>query len=157
MTASRVRRSGGVLIALVLLPIATPGRAWARTMEIVSYPITEVWPAAVRLMRVDRNFPIKEKDESAGYILFQYTDGPTPCKGSLELIPTTDPEGRDATRVVISIPDLPSQYERMLIDRFMVKLREDDGRPPPPPTKPRPPRRAKPDAGPQPGSPTPAP
>ena len=125
-----------------------PALGWARAMDIASYPITSVWPAAVRFLRVDRAFPVREKDEDAGYVLFDYTDGPKPCKGSLELIRATDREGRDATRIAISIPDLPRRYEQMLLDKFVVKLRDDHGppAPPPPPRKPEPP--LQPDAAP---------
>ena len=129
-----------VTTSLLALP-----SAWARTMETVPYPLADVWPAAVRFLRVDRNFPIREKDESSGYILFDYTDGPKSCKGSLELIRVTDAEGRDATRLAITIPDLPHRYEQMLLDRLATKLREDRGPPAPPPRKPEPP---KPDAAP---------
>ncbi len=126
--------------------------AWARTHEIAPYPITSVWPAAVRFLRVDRGFPIREKDEGAGYVLFDYTDGPKPCRASLELIRTTDYEGRDATKMAISIPDLPHRFEQMLLDKLSVKLRDDEGPPAPPPRKGEKPA-AQPDAAPPPGSP----
>jgi hypothetical protein len=126
--------------------------SWARALEIAPYPITSVWPAAVRFVRVDRDFPVREKDEPAGYVLFDYTDGPRPCKGSLELIRATDREGREATRIAISIPDLPRRYEQMLLEKFVAKLRDDHGPPaPPPPRKPStptPPPPSPPDAGP---------
>jgi hypothetical protein len=57
----------------------------------------------------------------------------------------TDAEGRDATRLAVTIPDLPHRYEQMLLDKLAVKVREDHGPPAPPPRKPEPP---KPDAGP---------
>jgi len=127
-----------------------PALSWARALDIAPYPITSVWPAAVRFLRVDRAFPVREKDEDAGYVLFDYTDGPKPCKGSLELIRATDREGRDATRIAFSIPDLPRRYEQLLLDKFVAKLRDDHGPPaPPPPRKPETP--LQPDAA----SPTP--
>ena len=135
------------LAAVVAACLALPSISWARTLETVPYPITSVWPAAVRFLRVDRGFPIREKDESAGYILFEYGDGPKPCKGSLELIRTDDSEGRDATRLAVSIPELPKRYEQMLLDKLAAKLRDDHGPPSPPPRKPEPP---KPDAAPPP-------
>jgi hypothetical protein len=119
--------------------LLVPAMAWARTMEIAPYPIASVWPAAVRFLRVDRDFPVREKDEPSGYVLFDYTDGPRLCKASLELIRTTDREGREATRIAISIPDLPRRYEQMLLDKFVVKLRDDQGPPAPPPRNPPPP------------------
>jgi hypothetical protein len=98
--------------------------------------MASVWPGAVRFLRVDRDFPIREKDESAGYILFDHTDSPKLCKASLELIAVTDPQGRDATRLVVSIPDLPRRYETMLLDKLAAKIRDDNGPPAPPPRKP---------------------
>ena len=124
--------------------LATPALLWARTLDIVPYPISSVWPAAVRFLRVDRDFPVREKDEQAGYVLFDYTDGPKPCRASLELIRVTDPEGRDATRLAVTIPDLPRRYERALLDKLAAKVRDDQGPPAPPPPKPE---RPKPDAG----------
>jgi hypothetical protein len=138
-----LRRFGVVALSLALLTASS--LTWARTLETVPYPIASVWPAAVRFLRVNRDFPIREKDESAGYVLFDYTDGPKPCKGSLELIRVTDAEGRDATRVAVSIPELPRRYEAMLADKLAAKLRDDIGPPAPPPRKPEPPKA---DAGP---------
>jgi hypothetical protein len=119
-------------------------------MQIVPYSIADVWPASVRFLRVDRSFPVREKDESAGYVLFDFTDGPKPCKASLELIHAVDPEGRDATRLAVSIPDLPKRYEQMLIDKLTAKLREDQGPPAPPPKRTLPAPPPRPDASPPP-------
>jgi hypothetical protein len=142
-------------VALVALAwCLVPGVAWSRTIEIAPYPLTGVWPAAVRFLRVDRGFPVREKDESAGYVLFDYTDGPKPCKASLELIRATDREGREATRIAISIPEMPRRYEQMLLEKFVVKLHDDQGPPAPPPNKPAPSPPA-PDAGPPNPTPTP--
>jgi len=147
MSACAHRHRRLVFAGVAVIAVASwlaPKVVWARTAEIASYPIPDVWPAAVRFLRVDRGFPVREKDESAGYILFEYSDGPKPCKASLELIRATDSEGRDATRIAISIPDLPRRYERMLLDRLVAKLSEDHGPPAPLPRKPEP---ARPDAG----------
>ena len=146
-----------VSIFALFLALSFGSNAWARILRIAPYPIADVWPAAIRFLRVDRGYPVREKDDEAGYILFDYTDGPKPCKASLEFIRTRDPEGRDATRVAVSIPELPRQYELMLMDKLMAKVRDDRGPPPPPPRKPEPPAPpAKPDAGePSPLSPTP--
>jgi hypothetical protein len=144
----------GAMLMLALALILVPALGWARSLATIPYPITAVWPAAVRFLRVDRDFPIREKDDAAGYILFDYTDGPKPCKASLELIRVSDSEGRDATRLAVSIPDLPHRYEQMILDKLAAKMRTDYGPPPPPPPKPAP---AKPDAAPPPSSPQPQP
>ena len=129
------RMAPTVFAAIFLL---APDVVWARTLEVVPYPVADVWPSTVRFLRVDRNFPIREKDDDAGYILFDYLDGPKTCKGSLELIRITDRDGRDATRLAVSIPELPHRYEQMLLDRLVAKLRDDRGPPAPPPRKPEP-------------------
>ena len=144
-----------VLAGLAVAWWLAPTMASARTLEIAPYPIADVWPAAVRFLRVDRDFPVREKDEAAGYVLFEYTDGPKPCKGSLELIRATDSEGRDATRIAISIPDLPRRYEQMLLDKLVARLHDDRGPPAPPPHKPEPARPDAAPAGPTPTNPTP--
>ncbi|MGD0835878.1 MAG: hypothetical protein ABSB49_04445 [Polyangia bacterium] len=127
------RPSAGCLA--LALPLLYPGVAHARTMEVVPYPIAAVWPTSIRFLRVDRGFPIREKDAASGYVLFDFTDGPKPCRASLELIRAADPEGRDATRLSLSIPDLPKHYEQMLIDKLTSKLRDEQGPPAPPPKR----------------------
>lgn len=115
----------------------------ARMPVMVSYPIAEVWPTAVRFLRVDKGFPIKEKDDDAGYILFEYVDNNRPSKGSLEFVRATDTQGREATRIVLSIPDQPRHVEQMLLDKLVAKVRDDRGSPAPPPSKPVPPGARK--------------
>lgn len=134
--------------------LAWPGPAQARTMDVVSYPIADVWPTSIRFLRVDRGFPIREKDDSAGYVLFDFTDGPKVSKASLELIHAVDSEGREATRLAVSIPDLPKRYEQMLLDKLAGKLREDHGPPAPAPKRSKPVEQPRPDASPPPQTPS---
>ena len=143
MTPAVPRRA--VWIALLFVGLSlTPPPAEARSVGTVPYPIADVWPSAVRFLRIDRNCVIREKDEAAGYILFDYPEGQKLHKGSLELIRTGDADGRDITRVAASLPDLPHYIEQLLIDKLSTRLREDHGSPaPPPPRKPAP----EPDAG----------
>jgi len=136
MPNSRRLWRGCGLAAFAAALLTLPALSWARSLQTVPYPMASVWPGAVRFLRVDRDFPIREKDESAGYILFDHTDSPKLCKASLELIAVTDPQGRDATRLVVSIPDLPRRYETMLLDKLAAKIRDDNGPPAPPPRKP---------------------
>jgi hypothetical protein len=132
-------------LLLLVSPLLGVPWAHARTIGTVPYPIVDVWPSTVRFLRIDRNCAIREKDDAAGYILFDYPEGQKVHKGAVELIRTYDNEGREITKVIISLPDLPRHYERLLIDKLGDKLREDRGSPaPPPPRKPAPP---EPDAG----------
>ena len=99
------------------------------------YPIAAVWPTSIRFLRVDRGFPIREKDAASGYVLFDFTDGPKPCRASLELIRAADPEGRDATRLSLSIPISQALRTNADSDKLTSKLRDEQGPPAPPPKR----------------------
>lgn len=139
----------GLLAGAVLA--APVGAALARSGTLLPYPIGDVWSSAVRFIRVDRNYPVVEKDEGSGYVLFELAEGAKTYKGSLELVRAADPEGRDATRAVFSVPGLPRHFETMLLDKLSAKVREERGAPAPPPPKERPAEKPapsdKPDAG----------
>jgi hypothetical protein len=109
--------------------------AGARSATTVPYPPSDVWPAAVRFLRVDRDYQLKEKDEAAGYILFEITEAKRACRAALELVKTTDPEGRAATQLVLTIQDLPHHYEAALLDKLTTKIRDERGPPPAPARK----------------------
>ncbi len=133
------------LVVLVGSQLVGLNGAQARSVGTVPYPIADVWPSTVRFLRIDRDCALREKDDAAGYILFDYPEKQKVHKGSVELIRTVDHEGREVTKVIFSLPDLPRHYERLLLDKLGEKLREDRGSPaPPPPRKPPPP---SPDAG----------
>ena len=143
------------LIALLaVLALGGPGPALARSTAVLSYPLGDVWSSAVRFVRVDRGYTVKEKDEESGYILFEMVEGTRKYKASLELIRATDDQGRDSTRAAFSIPDLPRHYETMLLDKLSAKVREERGSPaPPPPKKPPPSDKPPADAGAMPKAP----
>jgi hypothetical protein len=125
-----------VLVALDLV-LTVSGPALARSASVLPYPLPDVWSSAVRFIRVDRGYVVREKDQGSGYILFELNEGGKSYRGSLELIRSTDEEGRDATRASVSLPDLPRHWEGMLLDKLGLKLREERGTPaPPPPRKP---------------------
>jgi hypothetical protein len=130
-----------VVVALVVGASWGPssGPALARSALLLPYPVSEVWSSAVRFIRVDRGYVVREKDPGNGYILFDLGEGGKTYKGALELIRATDQDGRDATRAALSLPDLPRHYEAMLLDKLAAKVREERGSPPPPP--PPPPRQ----------------
>jgi hypothetical protein len=133
------------LCAALLLLVTVP--AQARSAVVLSYPLGEIWSTAVRFIRVDRGYVVKEKDPASGYVLFELVESGKTYKGALELVSTTDDDGRDATRASFALPDLPRHYETMLLDKLGAKIREERGTPPPaPPRKPSGERPA-PDAG----------
>jgi hypothetical protein len=136
-----------LLLTTLAAAMTVEGVAWARSTSVLPYPSAEVWPTAVRFVRVDRGCSIKEKDEESGYVLFEMVEGGKTYQASLELARATDDQGRDATRVVFSIPDLPRHYEVVLLDKLSLKVREERGAPAPPPPPRKPPAERSPDGG----------
>ncbi len=153
---SRRRPGWALAVALAgaaLAPLLLAGAsALAQSNGLFPYPFAEVWPTAVRYLRIDRGATLRERDAESGYLLFDLPEGSKVYKGSLELVLTTDSEGREATRVVVNLPDLPRHFESTLLDRLALKVRDEYGSPAPPP--PRPPagadqgkKKRPPDAG----------
>jgi hypothetical protein len=135
------------VVAVLALLLAPSRPSLARSTGMLPYPVADVWSSAVRFIRVDRGYVIREKDQGSGYILFDLAEGGKTYKGSLELIRATDDAGRDATRAAVSLPDLPRHFEGMLLDKLAGKVREERGSPAPPPPKPAPEKKPPPDAG----------
>ena len=123
-----------LMIAIVLLlSWIAPGlpSAQARRTDSHRYRYEQVWTAAVRLIRVDYGFNIRDKDRDIGYLLFDYQDHGRTYPGSLELVRTRN----EHVRVTLHVPSMPSYVERMLLDRLKRKLREELGQPLPPPRR----------------------
>jgi len=139
------RANGAVALAIfVAVAVPLPPRAaLAKSASTLPYPTADVWAAAVRFLRVDRSFPIREKDEKAGYVLFDYFEGNKTFHASLELVAVTDEDGRATTEVVLTVPDLPRRYELLLLSELGSKVRQERGPPPPPRPKPAPAEPAK--------------
>ena len=89
------------------------------------------------MIRVDQGYPIKDRDQTVGYFLFDYRDDGRTYPGSVELVRIED-QGGGPIRAVIQIPAMPSYIERMLLDKLKKKLVDEHGEPipPPPPGKP---------------------
>jgi hypothetical protein len=126
------RRSGAWIIAPALGAVVAVGPmgAAARSTSTLPYPSGEVWAAAVRFLRVDRGLPIREKDEAAGYVLFDYSEGGKSYKAALELVPFTDEDGRVTTQASLTIAGLPKRYEGALLEGLGAKIRDERGPPP---------------------------
>ncbi len=134
--------------------VTRPAPAWARSEKTLAYPVTRVFPAAVRFLRVDERVRIVEKDGDAGYVLFELTEDGKTFPGALELV-VVESAGRPAVRLVLRIEDRPSYVEAAMLERFERKLRAELGSEPPvvrPPPKPARPPKAEPapDADPEP-------
>ncbi len=142
--------------ALALISLAA-APAHARSTVVVPYTTAEVWPATIRFLRVDRNYRVREKDQPAGYILFDLPENKRTYRAALEMVKTSDDEGRAATQITCTITDLPRRYEATLLDQLAAKVADERGPPPanrppvagePPPKENRP--ENKPDSKPEP-------
>ena len=133
-----------MVAAIVCVPSAT---ASAKSNYDSAYGFDKTWNAGLRLVRVDLGLKVTEKDDSNGYLLFDYKSpesGQKPVPGSMEFI-----KGKDGTvRVVVQIPAMPGYHEQVLVDSLSRKLRNEYGDPPRKPPIPAAPKDAGPDGDP---------
>lgn len=122
------------LVGLIVLGAAPDARA--RQSTDLTYSYEQAWAASIRLIAVDFRFPITQRDEGIGFLLFEYQDGGRTYHGSLELVRTTGRNATPAVRVTVQVQNMPSYVERHVLDRLQRKLGEDYGQAPP--TRPRP-------------------
>ena len=130
--ASGRLRVASICIALALAaPLAFRAEeANAKSAYESAYGFDRTWNAGMRLVRVDLGMKISEKDEGAGYLLFDYVSpesGKKPVPGSMEFIRSKD---TGAVRVVVQIPQMPGYHEQVLVDSLARKLRNEYGDPP---------------------------
>jgi hypothetical protein len=123
----RAMRTLGLALAVAFL---FTGHAEARREQTYPYPFSRVWTAAVRMLRVDFESPITEKDKDSGYFLFTYPDAGKQLPGSVEVIKVFE-NGNESVRVVVKLPAMPTYVEQMMLDRLTRKLGQDYGQPPP--------------------------
>jgi hypothetical protein len=112
------------------LPLSSSTASAKATFES-TYGFERTWNAALRLVRVDMGLKVTEKDESTGYLLFDYRSGESgakPTAGSLEFI--RPPEPTDPVRVVVQLPSMPRYHEQVFVDSLARKLRVEYGEPP---------------------------
>jgi hypothetical protein len=134
-----VMRVASAAIAFAVLA-AGAGAAAAKTERSVSYSFEQVWPTAVRHLRVDEGFTIVEKDADVGYVVFEVKEEGKSFSGTLEVVRQKDQAGRPAVRLVLRIGDRPAYMEAGVLDRMLDKLRKEYGEPPAPPEQAPPPK-----------------
>ncbi|GEM_PF-1853623 len=122
--------------------------------RFLNYPYDHVWPTAVRYLRVDRGYMIRDKDPDAGYILFEFplasTNGtPRVGQASMELYRTQDPSGRAGVSIVVGTNDGPAHLPHAILNGLADKIRTERGQPSIPPTPPSPPSSPAPPQPPQ--------
>jgi hypothetical protein len=126
--AAFVGAASGALVASLAMFFSTG--ASARSTFESPYGYERTWNAALRFVRVDNGWKITEKDESSGYLLFDYRS-PEATKGtpgSLELV--RGHEGDDPVSVLVELPKMPQYHEQVVLDAFASKMRREYGDPP---------------------------
>jgi hypothetical protein len=128
-----------------LLLVASP--ASAKSSSELGWPIDQVFSTALRFVRVDRNCKVVDRDEPAGYLVFECPvdekDKPgVTRRGALELVRVED-RGRPVVRAQVTLTDEPRWVELRFLELLERKLRDEHGTPPPP----RPAPALHPDAG----------
>ncbi len=133
----------GAIGAAMVFAIGTsaPQDARAKSAYESTYGFERTWNAGIRLVRVDLNLKVTEKDEGIGYVFFDYKspESSKPVPGSMEFIRSRD---TGAVRVVVQIPQMPGYHEQVLVDSLARKLRNEYGDPPRKPPAPAPPKDA---------------
>ena len=112
------------------IALAPSHEAQAKSAYESSYGFDRTWNAGLRLVRVDMSMKVTEKDETNGYLLFDYKSPESQGKavpGSMEFIRSKE---NGAVRVVVQIPQMPGYHEQVLVDSLARKLRNEYGDPP---------------------------
>jgi hypothetical protein len=133
-----------LLGAALLLTASAP--AAAQTTRVASYAYEQVYPAAVRFLRIDQGYDVVEHSAEAGYVLFDLAEDGKKFRGALELVRIQDDDGRAAVRLVLRVADRPGYIARLIMERLERKLRAELGDPPPPPPAERPAAPSAPEA-----------
>jgi hypothetical protein len=133
-------RVASAALAFFVALVAGGGAASAKTERSASYSFEQVWPTAVRHLRVDEGFTIVEKDPDVGYVVFQVDEEGKSFSGTLEVVRQKDQAGRPAVRLVLNIGERPAYMEAGVLDRMLGKLRKEHGDPPDPPPEPKKPK-----------------
>lgn len=110
--------------------------------RVLSYPYDQVWPTAIRYLRVDRGYDIQDKDADAGYLLFAFElpgadpDVPRVGQGSMELVRTRDAADRPAVQIQVATHAGPVHLPYTIVDGLAAKVRDERGQPAQPPSSP---------------------
>jgi hypothetical protein len=123
---SRVATTSLSLAVFALLTASAARPAEARSERTLSHPTAKVWSAAVRLLRVDLGLTITDKDEAAGYLVFELAEEGKTFRGTLELVPVDE----GTARAIIDIEDRPDYMETGMLKKLERKLRVEASTPP---------------------------
>lgn len=127
--------AGAAVAAAVFL---TGAQADAKTSYESPYGFDRTWNASLRLVRVDLGLKVTEKDDTTGYLLFDYKSqeaGSKTSSGSIELVRSQDPT--TPVHVIVQLPQMPRYHEQVLLDELVQKMKQDYGEPPAPRARPK--------------------
>ncbi len=128
MEMPKLRLPAALALILALLALAS-APASAKSNRKVSYSYEQIWPTAVRFLRVDEGLKILEKDADAGYVLFELSDEGKRFQGSMELVRGQDESTGETVDIIVQISDRPSYMEVSILDRMLKKIRSELGEP----------------------------
>lgn len=116
--------------AAIAAALLLPGVAEAKSARTIAASYDAVWSAAVRYVRVDRGFAIRDKDRESGYLLFDWESDGKKLPASVELA-RKGGDGKDSGDVVVHArcDDLPRYEEIHFLDRLEEKVRAEGARP----------------------------
>lgn len=128
-----MRSKQPAVLAILTLGLLTASPALARSERTLDYSYKAVWSTAVRMIRVDRRYPVSDKDKDNGYILFTFPGKGSvkKCAASLELVQTKDAQGFQQIKLKLRIQHQPSWVELQFLDHLERKLKSEQGPPPP--------------------------
>jgi hypothetical protein len=126
----------GVLTGLVVTGgiVVTAGLADAKSTCESPYGYDRTWNAAVRMILVDNNWKVTDKDHDDGYLLFDYVSPENSnakkktSQGTFEFVRGRD--GDAPVSVLVQLPEMPKYQEQMLLDQLSTKMRHEYGDPP---------------------------
>ena len=115
--------------------------------RVLSYPLEQVWPTAIRYLRIDRGFTVTDRDAEAGYMLFEFAlDDGRIGSGSVEMFATDDSSGRPSVSVAVNTDAGPVHMPHAILDGLAAKVRSERGQPAAPPKhEPPPPEQDEPE------------
>ena len=120
-------------LGLLGLLVGLAPAAHAKSNKRLGYRFDTVWSSAVRLIRVDRGYTLKDKDKENGFILFVFpgSGAVKACPASMELVRVRGQSGEPLIQVQLNIAHQPSYVEIHLLDTLERKLQQEQGPPPP--------------------------
>ncbi len=129
--SSETLASGRSAVSRSVAPLEAALSGRLSQARVLPYPLEHVWPTAIRYLRVDRGFVLVDRDEEAGFILFDFPlgapgEGQKLGRGSLEAFATKDAAGRASVRVQVSTTQ-PSCMPCRTTDRCAIMSRAAPG------------------------------